>query len=121
VSAVRRLRLLAPLVVALAGCGAARPPGAAGSAPTPEAYEQYLLGAIAAENGDSETAAARFEAAIALDPGDPFLRVEFAKALMACGRFDRARAELDRALAADPASAEAKAALAELTRPAPAP
>jgi len=47
---------------------------------SPEAYEQYLLGAIAAENGDPETAAARFSAAIELDPGDPFLRIELAKA-----------------------------------------
>ena len=88
---------------------------------SPEAYEQYLLGAIAAENGDPETAAARFEAAIALDPGDPFLRVELAEALMACGRYDDARAQLDRALDADPKLEEALAALAELNSRAPAP
>jgi predicted Zn-dependent protease len=86
-----------------------------------EAYESYLLGAIAAENGDHETAAARLAEAVALDPGDPLLRAELAKALLACGRDDQARAELERALAIDPRLEAALAAMDELRRRAPAP
>jgi predicted Zn-dependent protease len=122
-----RRGLPALLIAALAAgpsCGGTfgdRLGGAEPHTASPEAYEQYLLGAIAAENGDHETAAARFEAAIALDPDDPFLRVERAEALTACGRHDDARAELERALALDPALPEAAAALAELRRRATAP
>jgi len=82
--------------------------------PSPEAYEQYLLGAISAENGDPETAAARLEAAVALDPADPFLRVEHARALTACGLYDVARREIARALLFEPAFETAWLALAEL-------
>ena len=111
--------LLAVAVAAGPSCGGAS--GARSAGPEPEAYEQYLLGAIAAENGDPTAAAAHFESAVALDPEDPFLRVELARALMACGRYDDARAQLDRALDADPTLEEALAALAELNSRATAP
>jgi predicted Zn-dependent protease len=122
-----RCGLPALLVAALAAgpsCGGASMDAHSGQelrTPSPEAMEQYLLGAISAENGDHEAAAAYFEAAVALDPEDPFLKVEHAKALTACGRYDDARAELDRALAADPTLPEARAALAELNSRATAP
>jgi len=112
-----RALLVSLVAAAAASCGGAiadRPPTASPRTPSSDAYERYLLGAIAAEGGDAEVAAASFEAAVALDPADPLLRVEHAKALAASGRHDDARRELLRALLVEPAFEAAWVALAAL-------
>lgn len=117
-TAVPHRALLAALVAAAASaCGVAfRDPAAptVQRTPSPEAYEQFVLGAIAVENGDAEAAALHFDSAVALDPDDPLLRVEHAKALAACGHGGAARREALRALLVEPAFEAAWVVLAEL-------
>jgi tetratricopeptide (TPR) repeat protein len=63
--------------------------------------------ALRFEAGDYAEAARLYEALVAKEPDDAALRASFAGALGALGRHDEALAQLDRAIALDPANPEA--------------
>lgn len=60
-----------------AACGGREPAPRTGD---PAAYEQVILGELALEDGDAEAAAGHFEAALAIDPDDPYLKERLAAA-----------------------------------------
>lgn len=69
-------------------------PGDDGSAPIDPAlatWSRTVLGEIAERNGDATAAERHFRAALALDPGDRYLRAVYADLMLASGRPDEAR------------------------------
>lgn len=81
-----------------AACGGAGPEPRAGG--DPRAYEQVILGELALENGDAAAAAAHFEAALAIDPHDPYLKERLAAARALGKRARSPRPYAPRAIAA---------------------
>jgi tetratricopeptide (TPR) repeat protein len=65
-----------------------------------DAYRLSLEGWRLVERGDASGALTPLAQAMALAPGDPVVRYRYARALDAHGDFDRARAELERVIAA---------------------
>jgi protein O-GlcNAc transferase len=68
---------------------------------------RHLLGVLHLQRGDYAVAIAYFDAAIAIDPRNPFAHSNRAVALVEVGRFDEALASSDRSLALKPDHAEA--------------
>src|SRR5215471_2251160 len=59
----------------------------------PSAYEHYIRGRLAAEQGDHVTAIAELRMASASAPDQPEPRIAVGEELLAAGRMDDARAE----------------------------
>lgn len=70
------------------------------------------FGMVLLENGETERAVRQLREAVSLAPNVGMLRFHLAQALVAAGRRDDARAELDRALAGNPRFAEVEEARA---------
>jgi hypothetical protein len=67
-------------LAAVTACGGAPPAPPVGE---PGAYEEVVLGELALRDGDATAAAEHFAAALALDPGDEYLKERCASALAA--------------------------------------
>jgi tetratricopeptide (TPR) repeat protein len=91
------------LVLSLTGCGGSQvaqaPPSGVPEYPPPVvvsagAVDAFLTGRIASAAGDLEAAAAAFERAVELEPTDPELRMELARAWANQAELDRANLHL---------------------------
>ena len=76
------------------------------------------LGAYRMQGGDFAGAIRFWREALALNPGMTLVRVNLAATLLRTGQVAEARAMVEKALELNPASAQARALLAELSRPA---
>src|SRR5215831_2783672 len=88
--------LLVTLAMSAAGCINRYRTGAGyGGSPgiAPSAYEHYIRGRLAADQGDHVTAIAELRMASASAPDQPEPRIAVGEELLAAGRMDDARAE----------------------------
>ncbi len=74
---------------------------------SPSAYEHYILAMLQQNAGHPEEAVDSFRRALGSDGTSGYLRVRLADALLAIGRLDEAREELDAALRLEPDRPEA--------------
>src|SRR5262245_21125550 len=125
---MRRLRSLALGAALLGGGCAARLPEpqtptmvrnfngtlVAGYYVSPSAYQHYIQAQLYSNDGRAEDAAEELRLAIASDGASAYLRTRLAEELLALGRVDEAREEVEAALHLDPDFPEAYVDLARV-------
>src|SRR5438093_1030236 len=113
--------LAVALALSLNGCTglrlAVRHPRAAfgAAAPLPDdaaALGHFFRGEVALAQNDPDTAVSAFEAAVAADPDTPLLRLRLASLYVRDGHLDRALAQVNAVVAAEPTNVEALGLLA---------
>src|SRR3954467_4304245 len=69
---------------------------------SPSAYQHYIQAQLLSNEGRAEEAAEELRHALASDGASPYLRTRLAEELLALGRVDEAREEVEAALHLDP-------------------
>src|SRR5215467_12915112 len=113
----RRAAVVTLALATVTGCAGLRPRFLGGSALGPPVavpddavpMGQFVRGEVALQHNDMDTAVNAFEKAVAADPNTPMLRLRLATLYVRTAKLDKARAQCEQVLAAEPNNLDAMA------------